>query len=429
MTTALAAALVVVTLVVTGALRERDVLHPAVLVAGFVGVLTVGRALYVLDREAFGVRLAHPVPLAGNEQSFALGVFAQMAGAALFAAGAAWAASRGGPARPRAARLDPLPLYVGIVTAALASILSIALLVREAGGLADYVDVLGYRQVFFDDRGFSLVFPTMLPGLVLAWLAVNFGSLDTGNRRAIAVTLVVVAVVAAAATGTRSLIVFFLFVPAIALFRIRVRRIPIAIAIAIAVLVFAAGSLYRGEIRDQGNAAAEAVYQDGAKGFVVNTFASSDAHQPDPVAMLLVRDARPKFGSTIAAAALTPIPRSIWGGKPTGANQQFTELESPEQFEITRTEFAITFAGELYWNFSWPGLAAFALVGVAAGAAYRNALARPGEPSRALLYAAALAATLLLIRTDVYNTTVVAAQVFVPGLALLWIGRRIAERR
>jgi hypothetical protein len=427
-TTALGAALVVATLIASGALRDRDVMHPAVIVAGFNGVLTLGRSLYVLDREIFGLRLDAQLPLAGNERAFALGVFAQMAGVALFTVGTARARRRQAAPSPRPTRFDLFPLYVGILVIALAAAVSIAFLVRESGGLGDYIDVLGFRQVLFDDRGFAVVFPTMLPGVVLAWFALNIGSLDTGNRRAIALTLLVLAVVAAAATGTRSLIAFFLFVPLLVLFRIRVRRIPFTVAVVIAVLVFAAGALYRTEVRERGNTAAGALYQDGAKGFVVNAFASSDAHQPDPVATLINRDARPKFGSTIAAAALTPIPRRVWDGKPTSANQQFTELESPEQFESTSTEFAITFAGELYWNFWWVGLTGFALVGVVAGAAYRNALARPGDPLSSLLYAAALAATLLLIRTDVYNTTVVALQVFLPALALLWIGRRMAER-
>jgi hypothetical protein len=428
-TTALASAALVATLITTGALRERDALHPAVVVAGFLGVLTVGRALYVLDREAFGLRLADQLPLAGNERSFALGVFAQLAGAAVFAAGASWTARRARPARPEGGPIDLLPLSLAIAAVALASAISVALLVRETGGLGDYIDALGFRQVLFDDRGFALIFSTMLPGLVLAWLAVNIGRLDSGNRRTAALLLFGLGGLAAMSTGTRSLFVFFLLLPAIVLFHIRVRRIPMWIALVIGVVVLGAAGAYRERLRDEGSQTAGGIYQDGPKGYVVNTFASPDAHQPDPVAMLVKRSAGPKLGTTIAAAVLTPVPRRIWAGKPTGANQQFTELESPEQFEGTKTEYAITFAGELYWNFWWPGLAAFALVGLAVGAAYRNALDRPRDPLSLLGYAGALGTALLLVRTDTYITIIVAAQVFVPALALLWIGRRMAASR
>jgi hypothetical protein len=427
-TAAASAIAVVMTLKVTGVLASRDPFHPALVVAVFLGVLTIGRAAYVLDQDAFGLATHLRVPVEGHERTFAVAVLAQLGGAVLFAAGAWLARPRPRPPAPRAdaarrpPRQRPLLVALGIV-----SVLSIACLVqllREAGGVAGYVRALDHRQVFFDEHGWLVTIPAILPSLVLAWWALNVRSLRTRRDWALGGGLVALACVMAAATGVRSTLLFLFLVPLLAIVHLRVRRIGLGAAIVAGAIVFLLGAAYREAVHDQDNPDAARLYAEGPKGLVVNTFASADAHLPDAVAtLMLVRPDR-KWGSTIANAAVTPVPRRLWNGKPRGANQQFTTMIAPRWYARTKAEYGVTLGGELFWNFWWVGLLGFAAVGYASGVAYRRAIARPDDPLRVLLFAAVIGTLLLLLRADAWNTTIGSVQAFGPGLALVGLATR-----
>lgn len=424
-TAAAGAVLLAAVLVTTGTLQERDVFNPAVVAAVFVGVLTLGRVAYVVDHGSFGLDQRDLLPLAGNERDFALGVLAQFGAAALFVAGAARARRWRLPAAGRSEKIDQLPLAIALVVVGVLASATLASAVREAGGVSGYVDLaLGNRQTFFDDRGWMLLFLTMLPGLALAWLAINVGELRSGNRRAIALVIALVAAVAATATGSRGLLLFMFAAPALAIVHVRVRRIRLWVALAALLVAFLGAGAYREVVRSTD--APDGIYETGAKGVLVNTFASPDSQLPDPVAILLTRDPRPKLGSTVASAVAAPVPRRIWPGKPTGANEQFTRWVAPERFRLNKTEYAITLAGEMLWNFWWLGLAAFAVLGFAAGAAYRWAVARSRDPIAVFAFSSALGIVLLLLRGDVFNTAITTGQFSVPALGLLVLGRRLA---
>jgi hypothetical protein len=133
-----------------------------------------------------------------------------------------------------------------------------------------------------------------------------------------------------------------------------------------------------------------------------------------------------KWGSTIANAAVTPVPRTLWTGKPRGANQQFSTMIAPRWHAHTKAEVGVTLSGELFWNFWWVGLLGFAALGYASGAAYRRALARPDDPLTVLLFAAVLGTLPLLLRADAWNTTIGSVQAFAPGLLLVWLATRRA---
>jgi hypothetical protein len=422
LTTAASVVAVVMTLKVTGVFASRDPFHPALVVAVYLGVLTVGRAVYVLDQDEFGLAVHLRVPVDGHERTFAVAVLVQLGAAVLFAAGAWLARPRveSRPAEPKQARATARqrPLLVAL---AIVSVLSIACLVqlfREAGGIAAYVRALNHRQLFFAEHGWLVTIPAILPSLVLAWWALNVRSLRTRRDWALAGGLVALACVMAAATGVRSTLLFLFAVPLLVIGHLRLRRIGLGIAIVTALMVFLAGAAYREVVHDRDHP------DEGAQSLVVNTFASGDAHLPDAVATMMLVDPERKWGSTIANAALTPVPRRLWDGKPRGANHQFTTLISPRWYARTRAEYGVTLSGELLWNFWWLGLAGFAALGYASAAAYRRARARPDDPLVVLLFAAVLGTLLLLLRADVWNTTIGSVQAFGPGLALVWLATR-----
>lgn len=427
LTTAAGAAALALTLHATGALAERDPFHPALVVALLLGLLTIGRVLYVLDHDRFGLAEHISAPVEGHERTFAVAVLAQFACAALFALGA-WAARTWGRRSAPSSTVPPDQRLVvaALVIVGLGAVASLAVLVGDAGGVRDYVRALDHRQLWFREHHGRLVgFLAVFPSVVLAWLALNIGALRGSRRMAlVAAGLVALACVMAAATGVRSTLLFLFVVPVLALRHVRVRRIGLGVAVIAGVVAFLAAGAYRDATRDNDNPDARRLYDEGAKGIVTNTFAGSDAHLPDALATLMLGGFDRRWGVTIANAAVTPVPRQFWDGKPTGANEQFTRILAPGEFARTRTEYGITFAGELYWSFWWPGLAGFALLGLGAGAAHRRALARPDDALAALTFAAVLGTLLLLLRADAWNTAVGAIQAFVPGLVLVALARR-----
>jgi len=402
-------------------LHDRDILHPAVVVALFVAVLTAGRSAYVLGEGAYGMSLDASIPLAGSERAFSAGILAQLLTAGLFAAGALLAGRRRSPVRRtrQEVPVNSTVLGFGVLIATALSLGTIVALVGEAGGVGRYLTELGNKQHLFEDRGWLYVLPALMSGATLAWFAAKAPTLSTGNRRSLALGIVLIAGLAALGTGSRSAAILLLVLPLVTLLHYRVGRIPIWLAAVLAVLLFTGASGFREVIRDRDNPAAERVYTEGLQGFLTNTFASPDARLPDAPAVLREESPELKYGSTFASALVSPVPRSVWESKPEGANAEFSRLVAPARFRETQSEFALTLSGELLWNFSWPGLCLMLLLGYGVGVLHRRCATDPGGALPAFLYAAALSLVVFALRADSFNTALAAGKVFAPGLLLL----------
>ena len=416
-------------LTISGRRRRPAITDPAVLVAGFTAFFTTGRTAYVLDREAFGSLRDAPIPLRGNEEFFARGILAQLLAATLFVVAARLVLRREGR-HGGASHVAPhrATLNAAVVVAAIVGVVALAWLIRDAGGMHPFVDAIGVRQQFFDDRGWLVIFPLLFPAAVLAWFAFNAGGLRTGNRRMLAAVLLIAAACVAAATGSRSTVVLLVLLPALVILELRRRPLPLWAGALCLLLVFVGASAYREAVRDRGLAIERPEAVDGRFAFAANTFAGADAELPDPPAVLEMRDVELKWGATIVSAVAAPVPRRLWPGKPESASAEYTQLIVPRLFAVNRAEYAVTFAGEMMWNLSWPGLLAFALLGGVVAQAHRRALDRR-DPLAVLLFAAALAATLRLLRGDLFNTLIVTTEIFAPALFIAWLAARRGRAR
>lgn len=407
------------------ALRPTDIFHPAYVVAAFIGLFTTGRTLYVLSTERVGPFYGKSYPLAGHERLFAQAVVAQFAGAALFAVGTAFVPVRSsdaplGLSLPRPGRRF---LLLSVLIAAALSLGTLAALVSQAGGLSNYLNDIHARQTFFAGKGSLLLLTSLLPAAALAWFAARAGTLGTGNQRALAVTLLLAAAAAAVGTGSRSTVLFLLVVPVMVILHLRANRLRVWIVALVGVVMFVGASTFREHLRGS-DPGAQHVSTHHPLSVVTNTFASSDAELPDPVAVIRLKAHGLKNGVTFVQAFASPVPRALWPGKPVSASAQFSRLIDARDFSTTRVEMALTFAGELIWNFSWFGLLGFALVGYLAASAHRLAWHRRDDIS-ALLYAAALGTVLILLRGDSFNTAIASGEVFIPALGLLAFSHRI----
>jgi hypothetical protein len=156
---------------------------------------------------------------------------------------------------------------------------------------------------------------------------------------------------------------------------------------------------------------------------IASTFDSSDSMLPDAIATLLIFPHAQQDGRTFAAAFVAPIPRRLWMSKPVSANAAFTKMVYPALYKDQRVELGLTLAGEAIWNFGWPGLSIFLVLGVLLGVLYVNAKTRSHSAVAVCLYAIGLAAAILTARADLYNGVIQATTSFLPAIAILAIAR------
>jgi len=413
---------------------RRDPVNPALILVAAICVLTAGRALYVLDHGAFFLIFDTQFSLSSHSSDFALGVLAQLGGVALFVLGVAGVTRLGkvrDPAPPadtladEPRRLDKRVLQGGLLVGAAVSLVALALLIEQAGGLSLYLDALRNRQFFFAHEGAQFVALSAFPAAVLAWFTAEASPGRSRRWWAAATALICAASGVALAGGARSPLVFLFLLPLLLVFHTRVRRLDWRAAGAIALILFVAVSGFRVVGRDSSATASGSLYAPGVVGFLTNAFASPDSRLPDTVAVLRAESLPSKEGRTALAAVSAPVPRGIWPDKPRGGNEQLAATLYPASF---RPALGLSLAGEAIWNFGWPGLILFGIFGAVVGAAYRGVRRVPGDPLRLVLYAATLGVVLIATRGDLFAGVLGFFKAFAPAILLLGLGIWVAAR-
>jgi hypothetical protein len=400
---------------------RSDPLNPALIMIATVCTLTVGRTAYVLDHGAFFLIFETQFSLVSHARDFALGVFAQLSGVALFVLAIAAVARRLGPARqgsqPTAPRqLDPCVLRIGLFSGALVTTGALIALIGQAGGLHGYIDALRNRQFFFQHEGPLFVALSAFPAAALAWFAVDASPGRSRRWWVRAGGLLGAAALTAIAGGARSPLIFLFLIPVLIVIHMRVRRLSWRTIAVLALVTFLAVSAFRTLARDSGATASRDLYAPGVAGFFTNAFASPDSRLPDSIAVLRANSVPAQNGRTIVGALTAPVPRSVWPGKPRSGNEKLAAALYPGAF---KPALGLTLAAEAVWNFGWIGLLLFGAIGAVVGAAYCRAQRRPGEPLRLVLYAAAIGTTLVAARADLFDANLGFLKAFVPALGLI----------
>ncbi|WP_165998473.1 O-antigen polymerase [Bacillus sp. Cs-700] len=111
------------------------------------------------------------------------------------------------------------------------------------------------------------------------------------------------------------------------------------------------------------------------------------------------------YGESLIKGLSAPIPRSLWDNKPRGGgNAIYTQTFYPEFYGEIRSEYSVSFIGELYMNggiiFVVVG---FSIMGAILGAIYKILFLNGRNVFYILLYSLIISRTYSLFRGDFYN--------------------------
>lgn len=314
-----------------------------------------------------------------------------------------------------------------VMTASLVLALSAALvLYLKAGGLEELKTALGLRQEFYSGAGATVVMLSAFRLSVLVFLAV-----DRSPSPAKTALLVLALLPFDLLSGSRSFVLGGVLQVA-AIYNYVLRRIPLRLVLVgglSAILVF--GVAYRVILRDVhfranvGRSATELVTEavTDLPGYFLGGY---DTPQLESL-MVVIEETKSSLpyqrGKTLLASGTALVPRSIWEDKPRGAMAEFTQTLFPWYYGTARVEIAISYIGELFWNFGLPGVAAgmFAL-GLVLGHLYRKI---DGGHNRlaVLMYCLVVVKTGNLIRSDSFNSIVQLGPELILVLTFAWLIR------
>ena len=113
-------------------------------------------------------------------------------------------------------------------------------------------------------------------------------------------------------------------------------------------------------------------------------------------------DESPYWGKTFATLLIMPIPRIFWPGKPEGS---LTDTII-KRYPLIPENFAVTFIGEAYGNFLWPGvILIFLLFGLISAKVYRHNISPQPVVKSCVLIGLYMAYVILVMRGSFHSMT------------------------
>ena len=113
-------------------------------------------------------------------------------------------------------------------------------------------------------------------------------------------------------------------------------------------------------------------------------------------------DESPYWGKTFATLLIMPIPRIFWPGKPEGS---LTDTII-KRYPLIPENFAVTFIGEAYGNFLWPGvILIFLLFGLISAKVYRHNISPQPVVKSYVLIGLYMAYVILVMRGSFHSMT------------------------
>ena len=113
-------------------------------------------------------------------------------------------------------------------------------------------------------------------------------------------------------------------------------------------------------------------------------------------------DESPYWGRTFATLFIMPIPRTFWPGKPEAS---LTDAII-KRYPLIPENFAVTFIGEAYGNFLWPGvILIFLLFGIISAKVYRHNISPQPDVESCVLLGLYMAYVILVMRGSFHSMT------------------------
>ncbi|MDQ4142130.1 MAG: oligosaccharide repeat unit polymerase, partial [Actinomycetota bacterium] len=315
-----------------------------------------------------------------------------------------------------------------VVCVVLAS-LTLYYVVSSSGGLGAYLAGLANRRVFFEERGWGILVPSLVAPAMASLLVLCVATEALAQRKMTAAFVALTGIVGAVflfLTGNRMNLVTF-GVSAAVIFHKRIRRLRLGELVAgmvvIGLIVLSLPTYLRpaGGDPELTVRPVRVVVEDIEERGPVSDFGHLSA-----IAMIM--SGHPsldrQYGRTYLAGATIILPRRIAPWKLPGAGQVVTIALMPDLWLHAGTGIQVTAPGEAYLNFGWLGIL---MGGVAFGAGLRlvrRFQARP-DPAGVLMFAILLPRVALFFRGEFANTLMF----LLIELAFIGFGILIIERR
>lgn len=244
-------------------------------------------------------------------------------------------------------------------------------------------------------------------------------------------------------TGSKTLVMMS-FLPLILYLLIYVRRrstAGVAVALSIAIIYFGVVSPVVAAAREQGVVSGAGLWNEFISAIALESATGSPdfsdrldefclrQFEPLPVGFIVGEVNRAGFlnGQSMAYAYYSLIPRFLWPSKPTVTRGAWFSVYlglAPQENAAT-TSTGITAIGELYWNYSWPGVVAgMFIIGVLLGALWRLAGPDPLESSITWLLYMATGFEILSLEGEAVSVPVWAIANLLLFSVILWIVRK-----
>lgn len=409
--------------------RSRDLLSPMVIVAALFAWLYVAKPLHVLDTLTISSGTsADAIVVNGLWRS---AVFEALAAvtitiSAVFVAFQV-AHARAVPVRPARPTALHRERYLWAVAAAVVlDVVAFGVLLHSAGGLQAHVDGLALRSQSLAGRSFLTLATVPLTLVLLVGLTARLRGRSGAPGRGLVVALAVLALGSALLTGGRASLITGLVLPVAVVVHHAGRRIGPLVATAVATGCLAAWLTLGAVLRDTQFRAAPGVgttdhVRDRFSHLHESTVGGLEAVPFDSLVRLIAArqfgELQWQDGATYRAIATWPVPRAWWPEKPAGGgNAWFSETYVPRFYGDAKVESSISFVGENYANFGWPGIVLGAVaMGLLIGLVHAR-LTRSADTFDLPLHGVLLGFMVLTFRSDAYHN--VTGAVFV--LAVWW---------
>jgi oligosaccharide repeat unit polymerase len=263
--------------------------------------------------------------------------------------------------------------------------------------------------IFSDGGGILLVGSQVFRYAVILWLVLRWKHRVRTRNLALSV-LILLALLLELAVNSRSGVVFGFLLPLLIAYDRYVKRISVRKLLLIALIIFVLfGVAFRTVARDQFFYANQGltvwqVFTQNVVELPSFFWGGFEASSLDGTIDVMEKYEHNRLsGQTLLNALSAPIPRPLWSDKPRGgANNIYTETYYPDFYGSIRTEYSVSFTGELYMNFGFLGVeVGGVLLGIWLYALHKLYTNR--SMLALIVYGVAVGRTFSLLRGDAFN--------------------------
>ncbi|MEO7933355.1 MAG: O-antigen polymerase [Chthoniobacterales bacterium] len=408
--------------------RNRgDLFHPCYILLGASFFHFVGPSIYNYRQDFYPTQTLGPYLLA--HFVVMLGLFCILAGFFLTPVPKRWSVISSNRFKSPATRLVSM---VGVVALLAASLGASLYLIKQEGGLGNYMSRLGLRMELFEGQGFLLsVTLISISAAILSY--VQLCITPTLVIRVLFAISLVASGFTAILSGSRANLVVLILILLIIRHRV-VKPIKLLTGGIIFVLLIVVVFGYIALIR-QKTVQSDLEDSEGARGklsFVYNTlFGKGTFVELNSVARTLegVPDDLPyQMGASYLSVLTFPIPRAILPGKLAGTSELYTRVLRPEIWAAGRGD-RVTFFGETIINFGILGVVfGSTLLGALARQVYVRCNRQIDNPYHSAFYAYFVLWLMIVIRGDTAIATWSVLRISLPALLLYQIIVRLSGR-